>query len=276
MKELLYTLVLGLIVVIALSLAKAKGYFKIEEREKQPFISGLLVAIVFGIYISTSFLFPSLLVSLLHNHIANSVALISIINSLVLLTILFLLLLCCINLKREILRSIFKRQKTTIISDIVIGIIFLLIAFPSTLFCSQILDMFSFLLFKVTEIPDQFAVEFLKKTVGFPLFFSMALISMVLLAPAIEELLFRGFLQNWIKTFVNKKFAIAIVAALFALFHFTPAQGIGNITIIGSLFVFSIFLGLVYERQKSLISAITLHASFNLINIINVLIFKVK
>lgn len=84
-----------------------------------------------------------------------------------------------------------------------------------------------------------------------------AFITIVVLAPLLEELLFRGIiLDGYLKNYspVN---SILISAFLFALIHGNLAQGIGA-------FVMGILTGLLYWRTKSLLLCIALHFTNNL------------
>jgi uncharacterized protein len=85
----------------------------------------------------------------------------------------------------------------------------------------------------------------------------LAFITIVVLAPLLEEQLFRGIiLDGYLKNYspVN---SILISAFLFALIHGNLAQGIGA-------FVMGIVMGLLYWRTKSLLLCIALHFTNNL------------
>jgi membrane protease YdiL (CAAX protease family) len=189
--------------------------------------------------------------------------------------LLFMLYFCLMN--KQTLRNIFKRnfpEKKSIFYDIGIGIVTLFIAYPLSQFLSLLTEVILFYLFKVKQLPDQIAVEFLKNTLDYPLNFLLATISIVLFAPLIEEIVFRGFLQNFLKKYLGRGSAIYLSSFVFAAVHFRIDQQLANIHILIILFILGILLGFVYEKQKSLFAAISLHASFNAINVINLLIFK--
>lgn len=119
---------------------------------------------------------------------------------------------------------------------------------------------------------EQVAVKQLELTIGnTPLLIAM-IVAVIFLVPVVEELLFRGFLQNFIKRYVNRLWAIVITAALFALMHFAISQGIGNIQLIVSLFALSLFLGFIYERERTIWAPITLHMSFNAFSVLMILL----
>jgi len=85
----------------------------------------------------------------------------------------------------------------------------------------------------------------------------LAFISIVVLAPILEEMLFRGIiLDGYLKNYspVN---SILISAFLFALIHGNLAQGIGA-------FVMGLVTGLLYWQTKSLLFCIALHFTNNL------------
>lgn len=119
---------------------------------------------------------------------------------------------------------------------------------------------------------EQVAVKQLELTIGdTPLLIAMV-VAVVFLVPVVEEILFRGFLQNLIKRYINRMWAIVITAALFALLHFATSQGIGNVQLIVSLFVLSLFLGFIYERERTIWAPITLHISFNAFSVFMILL----
>jgi membrane protease YdiL (CAAX protease family) len=148
-----------------------------------------------------------------------------------------------------------------------------ILSFPLVLFTNQLFDWLISSLFHVVQMPEQLAVYFLKMTFGHPLYFTLAVLTIIVFAPIIEEMLFRGFLQSWIRQHLGSKQAILVTSLLFAFFHYSPEQGIANITIISSLFVFSLFIGFVYEREGALASPIMLHSLFNTINVCNLYFF---
>ncbi|MEN9654950.1 MAG: hypothetical protein RL235_1062, partial [Chlamydiota bacterium] len=109
------------------------------------------------------------------------------------------------------------------------------IGFPIVTLVGQIFDFLVTNLFHLPTIPDQLAVHFLKLTFGHPLYFSLAIITIVILAPFVEETMFRGFLQTYIRRHLGTKAAIGLTSMLFALFHYSTSQGFANIPIIAAL-----------------------------------------
>lgn len=84
----------------------------------------------------------------------------------------------------------------------------------------------------------------------------------VVLAPLYEELVFRGILLLWLRRVVGAGPAILMTSLLFAELHVNawPAPI--------PLFVLAVFLGYLSHRTASLIAPIMLHATFNGVNIV--------
>lgn len=91
--------------------------------------------------------------------------------------------------------------------------------------------------------------------------FALKALELVCFAPLIEELLFRGFLNNLLRGKVNTFVRMSIVSILFAAIHFP--HYIHNWIQFLAYLINSIVLFLVYERRRSLFDAILLHSLFN-------------
>ncbi|KAJ8441335.1 hypothetical protein Cgig2_024847 [Carnegiea gigantea] len=76
------------------------------------------------------------------------------------------------------------------------------------------------------------------------------------LAPLLEETVFRGFLMTSMTTWVLTPIAVVISAAVFALAHLTPGQ-------FPQLFILGTALGLSYAQTRNLLTPITIHALWN-------------
>ena len=124
-----------------------------------------------------------------------------------------------------------------------------------------------------TEVYEQTAVAYLKLALESPILLTSTLLTILLSAPILEELLFRGLLQTYFKQYLGKKTAILAASFFFAFFHLNAAQGIGNIPLFLSLFFFGGFLGFIYEKQGSLIASISLHITFNTISTLRIILF---
>ncbi len=142
------------------------------------------------------------------------------------------------------------------------GGVSLIVSYPFVLFISAVTNLISLWIWKEAKV-EQVAVEQLKMTMGRPALFAVMIVMVVLIVPFMEELLFRGFLQSFLKRYLGRFWGLVVTAILFAFAHFAPSQGTGNFQLITSLFVLALFLGFVYERERTLWASITLHATFN-------------
>jgi len=84
-----------------------------------------------------------------------------------------------------------------------------------------------------------------------------AFFPIVIVAPFMEELLFRGLILGGFLTHYTVKKAIIASAVIFALFHLIPYQFFSG-------FFVGIFLGWLFFKTNSLIPCIFAHALFNL------------
>lgn len=88
--------------------------------------------------------------------------------------------------------------------------------------------------------------------------FVPALLITVLLAPVIEEVLFRGVLFTSLRQKKGLVFAIVVGGIIFSLAHIgNPIQALGALPL-------GIYLCFMYHRLGSIIPGILLHASWNL------------
>ena len=91
----------------------------------------------------------------------------------------------------------------------------------------------------------------------------------VVIAPLLEEMMFRGFVQTTIRSFFNIRNsawpAIAASSVFFAMMHAYPGHW-------PSLFILGVCLGYSYEKSGSLLRPIFIHLFFNAISITGTLI----
>ncbi|XP_039854175.1 uncharacterized protein LOC120712454 isoform X2 [Panicum virgatum] len=76
------------------------------------------------------------------------------------------------------------------------------------------------------------------------------------LAPILEETVFRGFLMVSLTTWFSTPYAVLITAAVFAFAHLTPGE-------FPQLFVLGVVLGFSYAQTRNLLTPITIHAVWN-------------
>jgi hypothetical protein len=114
---------------------------------------------------------------------------------------------------------------------------------------------------------DQVAVKQVRGVLGeFPLLILLST-CICIFVPFVEELLFRGFLQQWLKKFFSLSTSIFFTSMMFASIHYSSDQGISNVPLIISLFILSCFLGFVREYRGSVWASMGLHSLFNAISI---------
>lgn len=121
-------------------------------------------------------------------------------------------------------------------------------------------------LFHLPDSVDQVAVKFLKEILANPPLFWISFWLIIFAVPFIEELLFRGFLQTWLRQRFKPASAIALTSAIFAGFHFSVSQGWHNVDLLAALFFLSCYLGLLYEKRGSIWASASLHMTFNAIS----------
>lgn len=94
-------------------------------------------------------------------------------------------------------------------------------------------------------------------------------VSAILVAPILEEAIFRGIVQSVMVEVAGeaKRWSIVIIAALvFAMIHANTATW-ENWQALPGLFVLGLVLGWLYERSGSLWPSIVVHMGFNTLNI---------
>jgi hypothetical protein len=272
-----YNLLFLLIIISITSvIAYFKGFYKIDKKIKVP-VSFFQMITGFFIYISVSIVIPIIAKYLnLLNKNSKFIDL-NILHFIINLSTLCLLFFFVFKIKKQTAKNIIKvkyENSKPIKKDIFLGIISWIIIFPIIIFTTELFELLLLVFFNIVETPDQLAIKYLKMAMSSPTNLIIAVSSISIFAPIIEEFLFRGLLQNFFNKFLNIKYAIILTSIVFTLFHFAISQGMGNITIISSIFVLSIFLGFLYDKQKSLYTPIFLHFTFNSINIINLIYFK--
>ncbi len=100
----------------------------------------------------------------------------------------------------------------------------------------------------------------LLQTMGFGKEMFWVIFLPVVMAPLVEELLYRVILQTWLIQHLGKVYGIALAAFFFASAHGFPDSM--------AIFPLGIFLGIVYQQRRSYIAAVSLHAIFNAYNVI--------
>lgn len=115
------------------------------------------------------------------------------------------------------------------------------------------------------EVPQHDALQMITESASLPLVVLVIALAVVV-APILEELLFRGLFQTMIRSYLLRPWpAIAITSILFAMIHKNAEHW-------PALFVLAMGLGYSYEKNGSLLRAILMHAMFNGITIVAALL----
>jgi membrane protease YdiL (CAAX protease family) len=267
----------GILAILLLWMGWRRGFFIFPKAPWEVPLRLIHLIGAFAIYFLLTFCATTVILAFFRQQIVgNYVAYSSWFNFIMSFLIFFFLSLYLRWLPKGVGKGILRRpseREQPLAGDVWFAFYAWALAFPLVLFLSQTLEILVTDIFRVTQLPDQIAVQFLKSTFADPLYFFLATISIIVLAPLIEETLFRGFLQTFIRQHLGPKHAILITSVCFSLFHYSAGQRVGNISIITSLFILSLFLGFVYEKRGSLLAPMTLHASFNTISVINLYLF---
>ncbi|MDP1881120.1 MAG: type II CAAX endopeptidase family protein [Parachlamydiaceae bacterium] len=165
-------------------------------------------------------------------------------------------------------KLLFQQTSDPWFKNFAFGILLWCVTYPFLIAFSESVGLFVLYFFQYTAI-DQIAVANMKQLMAHPLLFKLTALEIVTIVPFTEEVLFRGFLQNWLKSkWKHPVLSIMVSAAVFSLFHFSFQYGLTNIELLSSLFLMGCVLGWVYERQHSLWASIGLHSFFNMMSII--------
>lgn len=268
---------LGLIGLIANAIAWRNGFYSIDPFPPWGFRRTTLkhVISIFAIYLSTSFFVPALIATLAPIQFLQKLAGLTWIQSFTIAATILLLVLYCSTLSPADMKAVWKghfaKETPSLLSDFVFGALCWFLIFPVITFLGHFLDILVKALFGL-EYYEQVAVRFLKMAQAYPPLLIVVIISIVIIAPLVEEFLFRGILQTWLKKHLGPKAAIGLASLAFALFHFSPSQKMGNIPLVTSLFAFAAFLGFLYEKRRSLLAPIGLHLAFNLMSSLRVIL----
>jgi membrane protease YdiL (CAAX protease family) len=138
-----------------------------------------------------------------------------------------------------------------------------LLAFALAVVASPITWVISSMVIKIITLfhqppEQQIAVQVLETTKA-PAQRAVFALAAIVLAPLVEEILFRGILYPLVKHHGYPRLALWGTSLLFAAVHIHLATFV-------PLFVFGVILVWIYERTDTLLAPILTHASFNTIN----------
>jgi len=89
----------------------------------------------------------------------------------------------------------------------------------------------------------------------------------IIIAPLIEEIIFRGFLQSALKNYFGERYAVLVSASLFAAVHM-------DIFAFFQILILGILLGYLYEKTQTLAASVVVHILHNSLTLVFLLYFK--
>jgi len=94
-----------------------------------------------------------------------------------------------------------------------------------------------------------------------------SLLLAVIIAPLVEEILFRGIITDGFAHGYSKPVAIVVPALLWGLSHLNPWQFV-------TAFALGLYLSWLYYESRSLLACIATHAFFNLLSLLALVVLK--
>ncbi len=111
-------------------------------------------------------------------------------------------------------------------------------------------------------MPEEW-MDFVEQAIGTG---KWAILNTVLIAPVLEEMIFRGVILESVRSRWGKIWAIVVSALLFGVVHGVPQQAI-NAAMVG------VILGAIYIATDSLLAVIVLHAINNALSYVLMILF---
>ncbi len=251
------------------------GFYTISKHEDDAKLPLHVVLSAFAIFLGTSVvLVPAFFILGLYifGTVTPSSEMLILINSVSILTSLVVLGIYQALLSQKNRELIFgKNFGKHVLSDLTTGVIGWFTSLPFVMIAGRVVALI-LLAFGIVSTSSQVAVSQVRESLESPNLFYFLAADVVFFVPIIEEFIFRGCLQTWMKGKIGVKKAILLTSLIFASFHFSVSQGIGNVELLASLFVLSLFLGFIYEKQQSLLASISLHAFFNGVTVIMIML----
>lgn len=280
--ERLYASGIGFIIAFLFNLIAIRHHYYRPLDNKQDFspLSIYHVITGFAIFLSTALIIAPLSIYtwyfLMSGEFLSAVKIktvpdiesISVITTVVLTALAFILYFGLI-IKKEARDAVLGRcffEKKHWIKDVRIGALSWFLCYPLVFAIVNLVIALASLFFEKLLI-DQVAIKQLKLAMASPSLFLILVILIIFVVPTMEELLFRGLFQSWLRSKIGPAKAIALTSLVFSFFHFSQSQGSSNFELIVALFILSCYLGFLYERQKSMIAPIALHLTFNAVSL---------
>ena len=262
------TAFMAVIAVLASWIASRLGFFRIGKPGPDVTIHGLAVIIVFVMYLILSALGP-LFAAMLLKGISKSIrpvhpTLFAITWAIFISQLMIVTFIALFSMAKQSINTakIIDQGPHAFWRNVGIGAAVWFVGYPTVSAVEGVFEALNLYVFGI-EGPKQVAVEFMLKLLQYPQYLWVGVIITAIMAPLIEEFIFRGCLQTYLRRKMPRIRAIVVSSIVFAAAHFSLSQGIANIPLLAAIFSFGLFLGYTYERQRSLWASIALHAAFN-------------
>lgn len=164
------------------------------------------------------------------------------------------LIVCYKSYKKNIQPQIKKSKTKTKTNKIIYGICFVLCI-------AMITDLSFTLIEKIGLIKMDFATNNVMYLISLKSNLILTILTTAILAPLMEETIFRGIILNRLLMKYSEKKSIIISALLFGIIHMALVQGI-------EAFIIGLGLGMIFVKTKSLKPCIIAHAINNSLAII--------
>jgi len=146
-----------------------------------------------------------------------------------------------------------------ILASIAIGVLFMPLNIGITVALNEVLDL-SVLVAEPNADSDSLSIEEQIIEESTPTELILLFVLAAILIPIAEEVFFRGILYRWLRVRAGLWLGLGISAVVFGSLHLGPQ--VLSISILGAI------MAVVYERSKSLWTAITIHATNNALALI--------
>jgi len=153
----------------------------------------------------------------------------------------------------------------TLAASVAIGLLGWLLAMP-IVFAAIGLAVAGGLIFDLPQPETGHELLEIVRTDAEPLTLLMLALSAVLVAPILEEAVFRGLVQTALVRWLASESRVPAILLTSLLFTFMHLQAVPWQPLVG-LFVFSVALGVVYEKAGRLSAVMLMHAMFNAANL---------
>jgi membrane protease YdiL (CAAX protease family) len=256
-------------------LAYSSNFLTLNDRPKSLGLKSITAVCFVFVFLLLSKTLPSILFGILQSHylflsklIGESTLLIASYTISSCLTLAMLLFIAQVQDKQG-LNAVIGFHKENILKDIKQGIFTFFLSIFVVTAAGILVQLLTYFIFNENGNEQQI-ITYLRENAQILTIKILGLINIVLIAPALEELVFRGGIQKTLRRTFSPRISIVITSIIFALVHFSTEQGLGNIALLISIFILSCYLGFIYEKRQTLVAPFIVHMLFNLDGVIRI------